>query len=138
MGSLQNYLKQKLNSHLLRTTTYTRPTTLYLALFTTKPDKTGANGTEVSTTDTGYNRIECGPLDASWSDPDTNGKSINLVDFAFSTPTADWGTPVAFGIADAATAGNLLIVESLVEQIEVLSGSLPPKFAAGDLWITWE
>ena len=39
MGSLQNYLKQKLNSHLLRTDTYTRPTTLYLALFTTKPDK---------------------------------------------------------------------------------------------------
>ena len=119
MGSMQNYLKQKLNSHLLRSTAYTRPSALYLALFTTKPDKDGANGTEVpAPRRTAYGRVACGPLDANWSDPDANGKSLNLVDFVFDTPTLDWGTPVAFGIADASTGGNFLIVEDLARAIE--------------------
>lgn len=134
---MQAYLKTLLNDHLLRTSTTTKPSALYLCLFTVKPDVDGANGTEVDTTDTGYARISVGPLDANWSVPNASGVSQSLIAFTFGAPTADWGTVVAWGIADADTAGNLLIVEDLDTSVEVVSGSLTPMFPPGYLTITW-
>ena len=134
---MQAYLKTLLTDYLLRTSTTTKPTALYLCLFTVKPDADGANGTEVSITDTGYARVSVGPLDANWSTPDAGGTSESLVSFTFAAPTADWGTVVAWGIADADTAGNLLIVEDLDTSVEIVNGSLTPLFPPGYLTITW-
>ena len=135
MASMQNYLKNALNNHLLRTTPYTRPDNTYLCLFTTKPDKNGANGTEV--TGDPYARVECGPLDANWDVPDSTGKVVSLVEFQFERPTEAWGTIVAWGLADAATGGNFLVVEDVTTPLEVTATSLAPVFPVGLLTFTW-
>mgnify|MGYP001028433545 CR=1 FL=1 len=140
MASATDYLETQLGNHILRAGSFTKPTALYLALFTTKPDDAGANGVEVSAG--GYARVPCGPSDEAWAEPsDGSGEFVNLVDFTFGSPTEDWGVDpmfiTAFGIYDAETDGNLLITEDLIVPQEVFNGGLPPKFAAGDLKITF-
>jgi hypothetical protein len=135
MSSMQNYLKAQLHDHVFRTGSFTKPSGLYLALFTVKPGKDGAGGTEVSGGN--YSRISCGPLDANWSAPDSAGESANLVKFEFPEPDADWGLLTSWGIADAASAGNFLIVEDLEVQTQVYSYNLSPQFPIGFLTFTW-
>ena len=146
MASASDYLETQLGTHMLRAGTFTKPAALWLALFTTKPGEENTGGVEVSTTDTGYARIPCGPSDEAWAQSgvaDENGDYpfVNLVDFTFGAPVADWASDpdfiVAFGILDAETGGNLLITEDLIVPQEVFNGGLPPKFAAGDLKITF-
>ena len=140
MASASNYLEGQLGNHILRTGSFTKPSALYLALFTTKPAEDGTGGVEVS--GAGYARIACGPADASWAEPVSgNGEFVNLVDFTFGSPTEDWAADpdyiVAFGIYDASTSGNLLIFDDLSDPQEVLSGSTAPEFSAGDLSIAF-
>ena len=140
MTSASDYLENKLGEHLLRTGSFTKPTAIWLARVKTKPAEVGTGGVEV--TGTGYARVQCGPADASWAAPIAgSGEFVNLVDFTFGSPTSDWAvspTPItAFGIYDAQTGGNLLIAENLLVAQEVFNGGLPPKFAAGDLKITF-
>lgn len=137
MSSMQNVLKAALHNHVFRTQSMAKYASLWLALYTVKPDKDGAGGTEVSTTDTGYGRVQCGPLDANWDVPDSNGRSVSLVDFSYQQPTGAWGTVVFWGICDAETGGNILVVEDLLVPKPVTDQDLPPKFAAGDLAFTW-
>lgn len=138
MSDASDYLEEQLGTHLLRTGSFTKPSSIWLALFTVKPDDDGTNGTEVSITSTGYGRVQCGPADASWSAPaGGNGKFINLLDFQFGSPSGDWGDIVAFGIYDAETGGNFLIADDLLVPKTISAGDLAPKFAAGDLSITF-
>lgn len=137
MTNATDYLEGELAKHLLRTGTFTKPSSIWIGLFTDTPDDAGA-GTEISITDTGYGRVQCGPADASWSAPaGGNGASVNLVDFQYDSPTGDWGEITSFGIFDAETGGNVLITEDLLVAKTVSSGDLAPKFAAGDLTITF-
>jgi len=132
-----DYLEGELAKHVLRTGTFTKPAAIWIGLFTDTPTDAGV-GTEVSTSASGYGRVQCGPADASWSSPaGGNGASTNLLDFQFSAPTADWGEITSFGIFDAETGGNALITNDLLVSKTVSNGDLAPKFAAGDLTITF-
>lgn len=93
---------------------FTAPTA-YAALFTTAPtDDTGAGAIEVS--GGAYARVATTAGTAgTWgaasttTDPTTisnNGTGTPAI--IFPTAAANWGTVVAFGLYDAATAGNLL------------------------------
>ena len=118
-----------------RTSALTKPSNLYVALFTTLPDESGANGVEVN--GGGYARVRNGPADAHWSAPSGgDGTLRNLVTVAFNPPTTDWSTVVGFGLYDALTGGNAWILAPLETPLTVRAGDPPPLFAPGDLVIT--
>ena len=111
MTALTNYTENNLINHIFRTTSFVKPTTLYVGLITTVTSGETGSVTEVSPTATGYARVARNALDANWVDSATlnDGTTSNVAIIQFPAATADWGTVTHFGIWDAATAGNLLI-----------------------------
>jgi hypothetical protein len=130
-----DYLEGEIIKHLFRTGSFTKPTILGIALFTVAPNKeTGAGGTEV--TGGTYNRIDTPPLDANWDAVTSGGDTANTSVITFDTPTANWGTIVAFGIYDALTAGNLMYSANLTTSKTVNNGDPAPTFPAGSLTVS--
>lgn len=96
-GAWTDYLAGVVGDHLLRSTTFVKPATLYAAIF--------VSGSEVS--GSGYARVACTPSDANWSAPSSgNGQFANAVALTWPTPTGAWGTMSDVVLFDAATAGN--------------------------------
>jgi hypothetical protein len=132
--ALSDYAEGKIIDHVFRTASFTKPSTIYLALYTVAPSDSGG-GTEV--TGGSYARVACGPLDADWAAPSAgNGTTSNLVAFTFPTPTANWGTIVAVAIMDALTSGNQLAHGSLTASKTVNNGDAGPSFSIGSLVFT--
>ncbi|MCA3717451.1 MAG: hypothetical protein IM674_04275 [Brevundimonas sp.] len=95
-----------------------------IALFTVAPNEAGTGGTEVS--GAGYARVA-----ATFGSP--SGATIsNTAAVDYGTAGAAWGTVVAAGIYDAATAGNLLAVQNLVTP-RVIANADPVSFPIGSL-----
>ena len=130
-GSKSDYLELKVLDHVLGNTAFTAPATVYLALYTVAPTDAGG-GTEV--TGGSYVRKSVVNNTTNWPAA-SGGLKENGVEFTFVTATADWGTVVAFGIFDAATAGNLLYWAGLTVSKSVLNGDTA-KFAVGDIDVT--
>lgn len=130
MAALTNYLENKLIDHIFRTSSYTKPSTLYVGLITTITDAEAGTVTEVS--GGSYARIARNPLDANWAASSTNGTTFNSATIQFPAATADWGTCTHMGIWDAATGGNLLIYSPLVAARTITTGTTP-SFGAGAL-----
>ena len=99
MAEMSNYLETALINGTLRGTTYTAPTTTYLALYTSDPTDADT-GTEV----TGGSYVR---QSITFSSP-SNGVTSNSSAIEFPQATADWGTIGYVGIRDAVTTGNLL------------------------------
>lgn len=59
-----------------------------------------------------------------------SGTTSNNNDVSFPAPTGDWGTVVAIGIFDAATAGNMWIYTPLNAPKVIANGDAPPRFPA--------
>jgi hypothetical protein len=144
MGVAQatDYLENKIIDHLFRTTTWTKPTALYMALFTAAPSDSGG-GTEV--TGGSYARVNLAPLDTNWNatqggttgnSSGAGGQTSNAVPITFNAPTANWGTVTHFAVFDASTGGNMLIWDALVAARTILSGDPAPSFPIGALQIT--
>ena len=120
-GNLTNYLESKLIDHFLGTTTYTKPSAVYVGLFTVTPGE-AAGGTEV--TGGSYAR-QAATFGAASSGATTNSANI---DFA-GMPAA---TTVAIGIFDAITSGNMLLYGALTtnkttdagDTLRIATGSL--------------
>lgn len=134
MANASDYLEVELRKHLFRTGSFTKPTVLGVALFTVTPSDSGG-GTEV--TGGAYARVDRPPLDANWTAASaTDGLTDNAATITFPTPTANWGTVVAFGIFDATTAGNLLVWGPITPNKTVNNGDPAPSFAVGALDVT--
>ena len=101
-GAATDYLETRLLDHALGTTTYTKPTTVYVALFTADPTDVAGAGTEISTSGTAYARQVVTFAAAS------AGSAASNVTVTFPTATANWGTVTHLAIVDAATSGNRL------------------------------
>lgn len=129
-----NYLEERIGTHLLLTSSWTKPANLYVALFTTLPAEDNTGGVEVS--GTGYARVLCGPGDSYWTPP-VGGSGIytNAVVIQYGSPTSDWGSVVGFGLFDAITSGNYLLGNLFDAPISILSGNPPPGFSVGALSI---
>lgn len=114
IGTLSDYLENKLLNHLLLNTPYTSPTSVYLALYTTYPrdDRTGA---EVS--GGGYAR-QALSLTVSGS------IATNTTTITFPIATEDWGTVVAVAVKDALTSGNMLFWGKMDNQVDVNEGEV--------------
>lgn len=130
-GSKSDYLENKLLDHVLGGGDYSRPATVYVALYTAAPTDAGG-GTEVS--GGSYARVAV-TNNATNFPTASGGAKSNGTEITFPEATADWGTVVAFGILDAETAGNLLYWADLTTSKTINSGDTA-KFAVGDLDIT--
>ena len=135
MANASDYLEGQIRAHIFRTATFTKPTALWIALFTVTPSDSGG-GTEV--TGGSYARVNLPPLDANWTAPDaTGGLTDNAVAITFATPSANWGVVVAFGIFDASSAGNLYVWGPITPNKTINNGDPAPSFAIGALDVTF-
>ena len=135
MANMSDFLEVELRKHIFRTGSYTKPTVLAVALYTVTPSDSGG-GTEV--TGGSYARVQRDPLDANWTAASaTDGLTDNAAALTFPTPTANWGTVVAFGIFDATSGGNLLIWGPITPNKTINNGDPAPAFAIGALDITF-
>jgi len=129
-----DYLENSIINHIFRTSTFSKPSVLAVALFTSAPSDAGG-GTEV--TGGSYARVDHPPSDANWdATSGTDGQTANSSVITFPTPTGDWGQITHFGIFDATSNGNLLYHGALTAPKTVNNGDPAPTFPAGSLSIT--
>lgn len=110
-AGLSNYLENAVLNWFRGTAFPAVPTHIYLALFTTAP----TNGSDSSAVEVpssnGYVRLQLTPNTTNFGAPSgaAPATSVSGANFVMATPTgAGWGTVVAMGFYDAATAGNFL------------------------------
>ena len=123
---MSNYLENALINVTLRATSYTAPTTVYVALYTTDPTDADT-GTEVS--GGSYARTA-----VTFAAP-SNGVTTNSADVTFPTCTASWGTVTHIGLRDASTSGNLLYHTPLDASKTIDLGDIF-KITTGNLSVT--
>lgn len=102
--SASNYLENKLLDHVL-SSSYTRPSTLYLALFKNNASVAANLESNIKTDEVsgnGYARVTISFAAAA------NGAASNSGIVTFSPATASWGTISHVAIMDASTSGNVL------------------------------
>jgi hypothetical protein len=115
MAEMSNYLEAALINGTLRGTTYTAPTTTYLALYTNDPTDADT-GTEI----TGGSYVRQA---ITFSSP-SGGATSNSSAIEFPQATADWGTITYVGIRDAVTSGNLLYHTALDTSKTISNGDI--------------
>lgn len=125
MAAASDYLEAALLDATLRATSYTSPTTVYLALYTSDPGDDNS-GTECS--GTGYAR-------QSVAFSRSGSTASNSAAVEFPTAGGAWGTITHFGVLDAATSGNLLYHGALTTSRAITSGDIF-RVPTGDLDIT--
>ena len=115
--------------NVLRGTNITAPAGVYVGLFSTAPANDGASGTELS--GNGYARQQ---VTFGAPAPDTGNvrKVSNTNVITFGPASADWLQAVAFGIWDAASAGELLYWDNLTTPKTVQNGD-KVEYAVGAL-----
>jgi len=126
MAEFSNYLENAVINAVLRNTSYTSPTTVYVGLYTTDPTDADT-GTEVS--GGSYARTSV------TFDAPSNGVTQNTADLTFPTATASWGTVTHIGLHDASTGGNLLFHTALDTSKAIDSGDIF-KITTGNLTVT--
>lgn len=128
-GAMSDYLENKLTDYVFRGQTYTAPTTIYVALFTTACSDSAA-GTEVS--GGSYARPGLASSLTNWAGTQaaasttastgTGGTTSNNVAINFATPSAGWGTVTYIGLMDAVTSGNMLVCTALTTSKTINTG----------------
>lgn len=126
MAEFSNYLENAVINAVLRNTSYTSPTTVYVGLYTTDPTDADS-GTEVS--GGSYARTSV------TFDAPSNGVTQNTADLTFPTATASWGTVTHIGLHDASSGGNLLFHTALDTSKAIDSGDIF-KITTGNLTVT--
>lgn len=123
--SLSNTFETTTLQWLFTTTSVTRPTEWYLALYTVAPSDTGG-GTECS--GTSYAR-------QSFTMTVSGNTATNGANIEFPVAGSSWGTLVAVGVFDALTSGNLIAYGNLTTSKAIDTGDVF-RIPAGDLDIT--
>lgn len=133
--TISNYLEDAILNHVFRTSTYSQPSTVAVALCTSGPSdsSTGSTIAEVSNSNS-YARVDLGaPANADWTL--NSGTNItSAADITFPTASGSWGTITHIALVDSAThgAGNLLWYGALSASKTVGSGDTF-KITAGNL-----
>jgi hypothetical protein len=128
-GASTSTLINKYYGALLQGTTFTAETTLFVGLCTGTITP-GTACTEVSTSGTGYARVSVTSNTTNWVV--TSGVAGNGTAFTFGAPTGSgYGTVTGFFLADAVTAGNILVVAALTTPQTISAGQAAPSFGAG-------
>ena len=122
-GNLSDYAELKILDHCLGTTTWTKPTAVYLGLFTADPGE-ATGGTEVSGGSYARQAVAFNAASA--------GATENTSEIVFPVATADWGTIGWVVIFDVVSGGNRiwhgpLTVSKLIntdDQFRMAAGAL--------------
>jgi hypothetical protein len=109
-----SYTDNKLIDHLLGSATYTKPSTLYVALFVGNP---ASGGTEISTSGSAYARVVS-------TFTISTGTATNTAAIEWATATSAWGTIDWVAIYDASTSGNQLVTAALSSAKTIASGDV--------------
>ena len=128
MPGLSNYAEDLVLDWLFTTTSVTRPTTWFVALYTVAPSE-GGGGTEVSG---GSYARQSVTFTVSGTAPT---QAANSTAVEFPTATGSWGTVVAAAIFDASTSGNMLAYADLTTSKTIDSGDVL-RFNASTLVVT--
>ncbi len=115
MSNISDYAEKLLLDWLLTGETVTRPTSWFVALFTSSTDDAGS-GTELS--GNGYTRL---PLIVSPADA-PGGTTGNANELLFTAAGGSWDTLTHIGIYDAEIGGNLLWQGALNEPTPIPVG----------------
>ena len=126
MAEMSNYLENALINATLRNTSYTSPTTTYLALYTSDPTDADT-GTEVTGGSYARQAITFGAP--------SNGVTTNSAAIEFPQATASWGTVTHVAIRDASSSGNLLFHTPLDTSKTIANGDVF-KITTGSLSVT--
>lgn len=127
--SLSNLFETRVLTWLFTGDAVTRPSSFYVALFTSNPDE-DASGTEVSTSGTAYAR-------QSATFTVSGNEATNSAAIEFPTATASYGTVTHIGVFDAASAGNLIAYAALTTSKAIDTGDVL-RLPANDLDITMD
>jgi hypothetical protein len=114
---ISNFLATAILNQVFRNTAYTRPATVYLALYTSNPTAADT-GTEVS----GGSYVRQA---VTFAAPAVEGglQTVrNSAELVFPIATAEWGNITHIGIRDSATGGNLLYFGPWTSARSILSG----------------
>jgi len=125
--SFSNTFETHVLNYVFTTTSVTRPTAWYLALFTSNPAE-DASGTEVSTSGTAYARQS-----AAFTVSGNTASNSSAIEFP--TATASYGTVSHVGVFDASTSGNLIAYAALSSSKAIDTGDVF-RVPSGDLDIT--
>ena len=123
--SLSNAFETTTLEWLFTTTSVTRPTAWYLALYTVAPTDAGG-GTECS--GTSYAR-------QSFTMSVSGNLATNTANVEYPTAGSSWGTIVAVGVLTALTGGTLIAYGNLTASKTIATGDVL-RVPAGDLDIT--
>ena len=130
-----NWLRDALLNHALRSASFAKPSTVWLALFTSDPGPTGSLASELPIGVGGYARAAVTVGDAQWSAPATSGDyraTMNNNVISFGTASANLGTVTHVALMDAATAGNMLWYDALDTSRTINNGD-PIQIPAGSI-----
>ena len=144
MSEMSDYLEGQLIAHIFRTSSFSKPGVLAIALLTTgaADSDTGVftTGTGVEVTNAGaYARVARNPLDANWTAPTGgDGQTDNAAAVTFTQATGDWGTVSDMAIVDNATwnTGNMLFYSAVDTGRAIATGDTA-EFAAGAITVTF-
>lgn len=135
-----DYISTKLADHVLGDTPFTTAGTLYMRIYTTMPNQyTGAGGTELATTGTGYT----GPIaitNDTTNFPNATGSNgtITKAAAAITLFTTESSLSIAgWALWDASSSGNLYFSRTFPTVLTVSTGT-PLSFATGDLQIIFD
>ena len=120
-----SYTDNALLGHLLGSTTYTKPSALYVALFIGDP---AGSGTEISTSGSAYARIAATFTISS-------AVATNTAAVEWATATSAWGSITWVAIYDAVTGGNQLVTAQLASAKTIGSGDVL-RIPIGQLSVT--
>lgn len=143
MSEMSDYLESALIDHIFRTSSFTKPSVLAIALLTTNAVDADSGvfttGTGVEVTNAGaYARVSRNPLDANWTaTAGGDGQTDNAAAITFTQATGSWGTVNAFAIVDNATynTGNMLFYSAVTTPRAIDNGDTA-EFAAGAITVT--
>jgi len=125
--SFSNTYETHVLNYVFTTTSVTRPTAWYLALFTSNPAE-DASGTEVSTSGTAYARQS-----ATFTVSGNTASNSGAIEFP--TATASYGTVSHVGIYTASTGGDLIAYAALSTSKAIDTGDVF-RVPDGDLDVT--
>lgn len=126
MAEMSNYLENALINGTIRGSTFTAPTNVYVALYTSDPTDADT-GTEVSGGSYARQIVTFGAP--------SNGVSVSNADVTFPQATGSWGTVGWIGLRDAVSGGNLLYHTAL-DTSKVIDNGDVFKINSGNLSVT--
>ena len=137
MTAMSDYMENKLINHILRDTSWTAPSVVYVGLvglYNAAELEAGTITKEIS--GNAYARISV-KGDAKWSAGSTSGLTDNEAAIEFvAAAGGDWGHVSGLFLSNASTAGDVILYGALTS-VKIVEDGDQFVIAAGDLDITF-